>query len=114
MRCSLITTIVLCRLLYRNTTWNGDLFVTEECLRAKITARTLTYVDADYIEKETLGEVLERFPPDKQALRMNTLWQAVSTGLLYVSYTGGTFPNGTRWIWADFDEPPGSCWCSSC
>jgi hypothetical protein len=101
----------------KNTTWNNDLLIRNPVLRENVTARTLVYVDADYIDKDTLTSILDDFPEvrgrfqlhypppppsliyistqqDKKCVRINTIFATMRCGLLYVAKSGGFYPSG--------------------
>jgi hypothetical protein len=80
----------------QNTTWNADMFAVNPALRSYTTARTLSYVDADYIEKHVLLEVMEQAAlEDKRAFRINNLFCVMKCGMIYCSTSGNSFPTGT-------------------
>jgi len=93
----------------QNTTWNADMFAVNPALRSYTTARTLSYVDADYIEKHVLLEVMEQASlEDKRAFRINTLFCVLKTGMIYCSTSCNSFPSG-----APVCQPDGTPICQA-
>jgi len=68
-----------------NTVWNDDIVIGVQNLRYRLAARTVTYVEVDYIDQETLFCILDAYPEDARKVRRRALWMTVFRMIDYMS-----------------------------
>jgi hypothetical protein len=67
------------------TTWGEDIIVTTLALRDRRTASALTYVEVATLSRDTLDEVLDRFPDSKKVVQQAAIKIAMQRAILIVS-----------------------------
>jgi hypothetical protein len=66
----------------------------EPLLREQTTARTLTYVDVDFLTKASFPAIINGLPePETRKIRINMAWHSLMRGVQYIHKSGGFFPS---------------------